>query len=94
MDNFITELWQTLEDRKANPTEGSYTTELLQMGEDTIVQKVGEEAVEVIIAAKGQGDQRIIEESADLVYHLLVMLLHKGLSWDDVQAELAKRHKK
>ncbi len=69
----------------------SYTARLLAAGEDEIVKKVGEEAVEVILAAKGQGDARLIEESADLVYHLLVLLLSRGLSWADVEAELDRR---
>ena len=86
-------LWQTLEERKANPRSDSYTSALLSAGEDEIVKKVGEEAVEVILAAKSQGGQRLVEESADLVYHLLVLLLARDLSWDDVLDELARRHK-
>lgn len=94
MTNFIDTLFATIKDRKNNPKPDSYTNSLFADGEDKIVQKVGEEAVEVIIAAKGQGSQRIIEESADLIYHMLVLLAYKGVSWDDIQAELEKRHKK
>lgn len=90
---FIATLWQTLEDRKANPRRNSYTSSLLSAGEDEIVKKVGEEAVEVILATKSQGGQRLVEECADLVYHLLVLLMARGLSWDDVLDELAHRHK-
>ncbi len=54
---------------------------------------MGEEAVEVIIAAKGQGNQRLIEETADLTYHLLVLLAEKGLTWNNICDELEKRHK-
>lgn len=93
MSDFIEQLFTLIQDRKENPKTDSYTTSLFVDGEDKIVQKVGEEAVEVIIAAKGQGNQRIIEESADLIYHLLVMLTEKGLTWDDVCQELEKRHK-
>jgi phosphoribosyl-ATP pyrophosphohydrolase len=93
MSNFIDELWGILQERKVNPKPGSYTAELLSLGEDEIVKKIGEEAVEVILAVKGQGDERVVEETADLVYHILVMLLSRGLTWDDVQAELAQRHK-
>ena len=93
MSNFIDELWRILQERKANPQPGSYTAELLSLGEDEIVKKIGEEAVEVILAVKGQGDERVVEETADLVYHILVMLLSRGLTWDDIQAELAQRHK-
>lgn len=80
-----------LRERMASAPEQSYTARLLSLGEDEIVKKVGEEAVEVILAAKGQGDGRLIEESADLIYHLLVLLLARGLSWADVEAELARR---
>ena len=54
--------------------------------------KIGEEAVEVILAAKSQGDQRVVEETADLVYHLLVLLVSRDLSWDDIRGELESRH--
>lgn len=93
MTNFINTLFGIIQDRKNSPKPGSYTNSLFDQGEDQIVQKVGEEAIEVIIAAKGQGNQRLVEESADLIYHLLVLLAAKGLSWDDVCQELEKRHK-
>lgn len=92
MSNFIDELWQILQERQAQPQPGSYTADLLAQGEDEIVKKIGEEAVEVILAVKGQGDERVISETADLIYHILVLLLARGLSWQDVQNELAKRH--
>lgn len=92
MNNTIDILWATLTARRDNPQPGSYTAQLLAAGEDEIVKKVGEEAVEVILAAKGQGSQRLVEESADLVYHLLVLLLSHNLTWEDVLAELARRH--
>ncbi len=87
-------LMATLQDRKANPSSNSYTTSLLEAGEDEIVKKIGEEAVEVIIAAKGQGDERVIEETADLFYHTLVLLVSRGLTLDDIRAELTRRHQK
>jgi phosphoribosyl-ATP pyrophosphohydrolase len=89
----IHELQAILQARKASPSAESYTSRLLTAGEDEIVKKVGEEAVEVILAAKGQGDERLIEETADLVYHTLVLLVSRDLSWDDVEAELARRRK-
>jgi len=92
MSNFIDTLFAIIQDRKTNPQPGSYTNSLLTAGEDEMVQKIGEEAIEVIIAVKGQGDGRVIEESADLVYHLLVLLASRGLTWDDVEAELERRH--
>lgn len=92
MNDFIDTLFATIQDRKAHPKAGSYTNSLFTAGEDEIVKKVGEEAVEIILAVKGQGNERVVEETADLVYHLLVMLAHCGLTWADVQAELARRH--
>ncbi len=91
MNNDLNELFLTLQDRKLNPRPGSYTNELLLTGEDEIVKKIGEEAIEVILAAKGQGDQRLIEESADLIYHLLVLLVSRDLTWDNILVELAAR---
>ena len=91
--NFIDILFTVIEDRKANPRPDSYTTTLFETGEDEIVKKVGEEAIEVILAVKGQGNERVVEETADLIYHLLVMLAYRDLTWGDVQAELVRRHK-
>ncbi len=93
MNDVIQDLFTTLQDRKNNPTPDSYTAQLLTQGEDEIVKKIGEEAVEVILAAKGQGDQRVVEETADLVYHLLVLLVSRGQTWDDILAELSLRRK-
>ena len=87
----IERLFAVILDRKANPKEGSYTTRLLASGEDEILKKIGEESIEVIIAAKSQGDERLISELADLTYHGLVLLAQRGLSPDDVAAELEKR---
>jgi phosphoribosyl-ATP pyrophosphohydrolase len=85
-------LFDIIEERKANPQPGSYTRALLEKGEDAILQKVGEEAVEVILAAKGQGDARVIEEVSDLFFHTLVLLASRGLKLAEVQAELERRH--
>lgn len=88
----LQELHALILDRRMNPKPGSYTCELFASGEDEILKKIGEEAVEVILAAKGQGNVRLIEETADLCYHLLVLLVERGLSLTDVEAELARRH--
>ena len=88
----LNKLFEIIEERKVNPTEKSYTASLFAEGEDRILQKIGEEATEVIIASKGQGDQRIIEEISDLFYHTLVLLSEKGLKLSDVEDELRKRH--
>lgn len=93
MTDILTELQTVLQERKANPTAVSYTAQLFAAGEDEIVKKIGEEAIEVILAARGQGDQRVIEETADLIYHTLALLVSRDLTWADVTAELAKRRK-
>jgi len=87
----IRELEATLRARAGRPPAESYTARLLAAGEDEIVKKVGEEAIEVVLAAKGQGDERLVSETADLVYHLLVLLQSRGLDWAAVEAELARR---
>ncbi len=89
----LQELFETIQSRKGASPESSYTSRLFAAGEDEIVKKVGEEAVEVILAAKGQGNERLVEETADLTYHLLVLLAYKGLTLEDVEAELKKRRK-
>ena len=89
----IDELFAIICDRRDHPTPGSYTVRLLEQGEDEIVKKVGEEVIEIILAAKGQGDQRLIEEISDLTYHVLVLLAARGLSPADIAAELELRHK-
>lgn len=94
MTDFIDTLFAIIQERQTNPRPGSYTNSLFAAGEDEIVKKVGEEAVEIILAVKGQGQARVVAETADLIYHLLVLLAAQGLTWDDVRAELAKRHKK
>ncbi len=88
----LNQLFEIIEDRKQNPVPGSYTNQLLTRGQDAILKKVGEEAMEVILAAKGQGDQRLIEEVADLFYHTLVLLASQGLSLSDIENELSNRH--
>jgi phosphoribosyl-ATP pyrophosphohydrolase len=86
-------LFDVIEDRRQNPTEKSYTSSLFAEGLPKIAQKVGEEGTEVVVAALAQDDQRLIEEIADLTYHTLVLLAARGLTPDDVIAELEKRHK-
>jgi phosphoribosyl-ATP pyrophosphohydrolase len=88
----LNELFEIILDRKAHPQPNSYTNKLLDGSEDTVLQKVGEETVEVILAAKGQGDQRLVEEVSDLFYHMLVLLVRHGLTLADVEDELRRRH--
>jgi len=88
----LDELLSVLEARKREAPEDSYTARLLAAGEDEILKKVGEETMEVILAAKGQGDRRLVEEVADLFYHTLVLLVARDLSLEDVEQELERRH--
>lgn len=88
----LKKLFKIIEDRKINPAENSYTNTLLDAGYPRIAQKVGEEAVEVIIAAGSQGKTRLIEEASDLIYHLFVLLANQDISLAEIEAELEKRH--
>lgn len=87
----IDALERVIADRKANPKEGSYTCRLFAAGEPEILKKIGEEAVEVIVAAQNEGNERLVSELADLAYHTLVLLAARDLTWADVEAELARR---
>lgn len=85
-------LFDLIEDRKQNPSEKSYTASLFRHGLPRIAQKVGEEGIEVVVAALAQDDQRLIEEVADLAYHTLVLLSARGIHPSQILAELEKRH--
>ena len=87
----LRELVEVAEDRKANPQPGSYTNYLFDKGEDKILKKVGEEAAEVVIAGKNRSVDEITYETADLMYHLSVMLVDNGMTWENVFSELEKR---
>jgi phosphoribosyl-ATP pyrophosphohydrolase len=87
----LDELYAVIENRRDNPKEGSYTNYLLAKGIDKICKKVGEEATEVIIAAKNGSVTEITYEAGDLLYHLLVLLVAQGVSLDDIYTELKKR---
>ncbi len=87
-------LFEIVRDRLEHPQPGSYTTELFQDGLPRIAQKVGEESAEVIVAALAQEDRRVIEEVADLTYHVLVLLAARGLSPQQVGEELERRHRR
>ena len=85
-------LYATVENRRDNPKEGSYTCYLLDKGLDKILKKVGEECSETIIAAKNGDNSETVYEIADLAYHVMVLMTEAGISLDDVRAELASRH--
>jgi len=89
----LEQLYQTLENRKTANPASSYTARLFEAGEDKKKKKIGEESIEVILAAKSQGDLRIIEETADLTYHLMVLLVSRGISLNQIEEELKKRQK-
>ncbi|MGQ9644193.1 MAG: bifunctional phosphoribosyl-AMP cyclohydrolase/phosphoribosyl-ATP diphosphatase HisIE [Ignavibacterium sp.] len=91
--NFLLKLTELVNQRKKDLPENSYTTKLFKEGSDRIIQKVGEEATEVIIAAKNKSRKEIIYESADLLYHLIVMLADNELTLTDVVKELESRQK-
>ncbi|MCC6456480.1 MAG: phosphoribosyl-ATP diphosphatase [Caldilineaceae bacterium] len=93
MDNITQQVFDVIEGRKHNAPEGSYTAKLFAAGEVEVLKKIGEEAVEVVVAASKQTDDRIVYEMADLVYHSLVLLSMHNLSWRDVEEELARRIK-
>ena len=90
---FLEYLQDFIDQRKQEMPEGSYTTSLFQKGTRKIAQKVGEEAVETIIGAMADDDENFIYEGADLLYHLIVLLTHKGYRIEDLARELKKRHK-
>jgi phosphoribosyl-ATP pyrophosphohydrolase/phosphoribosyl-AMP cyclohydrolase len=84
-------LSRTIAERKAHPPEGSYTAKLFAGGVDRIGKKIGEEATEVVIAAKNDDLGELVWETSDLLYHTLVLLAERGVSLDDIGTELARR---
>ena len=92
MNDMLNRLELIIQDRKNNPKPDSYTSGLFDTGVNRIAQKVGEEAVEVVVAALGQGREEQIGETADLFFHTLVLLSALDLSLDDICAELERRH--
>ena len=89
----LDELYELIQSRERERPAGSYTTYLFEEGLDKILKKVGEESAETIIAAKNDDDARLTAESADLVYHLLVLLVARGISLSDIAQELGSRRK-
>jgi len=84
-------LMSVLRDRYEKRPEGSYSAYLFNEGRDKILKKVGEEATEVVIAAKGDSRERLVSELADLVYHVSALMVNEGVEWGDVFEELARR---
>ena len=92
MADMLYMLEEFIHERKANPKEGSYTNSLFDTGVNRMAQKVGEEGIEVVVAALGQGRKEQIGELSDLFYHTLVLMTHLGITLDDVSEELRNRH--
>jgi phosphoribosyl-ATP pyrophosphohydrolase len=90
----LNQLYEIITDRIRTKKEGSYTVKLLERGKPYVAQKVGEEASEVIVAALAETKERFISEVADLLYHLLVLMVLEGVSLEDVYEELRRRMKK
>ena len=89
--DILRELYSVIQDRKEHPVEGSYTNYLFDKGTDKISKKLGEEAVEVVIAASQRDRKATIQEIADLEYHLLVLMADQGITIDDIETELRSR---
>ncbi len=85
------DVYQVIQDRKEHPKEGSYTNYLFDKGIDKILKKVGEECTEIVIAAKNPDKEEIKYEIADFLYHVMVLMAEKGVSWEDITRELARR---
>lgn len=84
-------VYATIVDRREHPKEGSYTNYLFDKGLDKILKKVGEEATEIVIAAKNKNPEEVKYELADFLYHAMVLMVEKGVSWEDIIKELADR---
>lgn len=92
--DFLNELISLIKKRKKDLPDNSYTTSLFKSGANRIIQKVGEEAIETVIAAKNRDRNEIINETSDLIYHLFVMLAEQEIDFEEVVKNLEKRHKK
>ena len=86
--------YETAVDRKNNPEEGSYTPYLFNKGLEKILKKVGEESTEVIIASLNGSKEELVGEINDLIYHVLVLMVEKGITLEDVEAEMVRRSQK
>ena len=89
----LSQLFETIQARRASMPEGSYTAHLLALGEGEILKKIKEESLELIAAAEEEGDRRTVEELADLLYHCLVLLAARDLSLEELEIELRRRRK-
>jgi phosphoribosyl-ATP pyrophosphohydrolase/phosphoribosyl-AMP cyclohydrolase len=93
LEGILQELYSVIEQRKEKRPDGSYTAYLFNSGLDKILKKVGEEATETIVAAKNSDSQRLVSETGDLLYHLLVLLVERGVTLDEIFRDLKERRK-
>lgn len=94
MSDCIREVYETIVDRRDNPSENSYTRYLFEQGVDKILKKVGEECSEVIIAAKNGKNEDTANELCDLLYHAMVLMVEQGITLEQIEAILTERHGK
>ncbi len=94
MTDVIKGLYEVVQDRKANPQEGSYTCYLFDKGIDKILKKCGEECTEMVIAAKNNDNEELSNEICDLIYHMLVMMAERGVTVEEVEKILEERRLK
>ena len=92
MDDMLEQLETIIADRRRNPVPGSYTNRLFEAGREKITQKVGEEAVEVVVAALRENRDEQLDELADMFYHTLVLMVELDISLDDLKRRLRERH--
>ena len=84
-------VYQTIIDRKNNPKEGSYTNYLFEQGQDKILKKIGEEATGIVIASKSPNPEELKTEMADFLYHAMVLMVEKGITWEDITNQLLQK---
>ena len=89
--NSFEQMEAVIAQRRAEPQEGSYTCYLFEKGIDKILKKLGEEATEIVIAAKNPNPNEVKYEISDFLYHMMVMMVDKGITWDEVLEELSQR---
>ena len=87
----LEDVYSTILDRKEHPKEGSYTNYLFDKGIDKILKKLGEEATEIVIAAKNPEPEEIKYEISDFLYHMMVLMAEKGVTWEQITQELSHR---
>lgn len=91
MEKVLKSLFETIENRKQSPPQGSYTNYLLTKGADKILKKIGEECTEVVIAAKNDNKEEIVKEMVDVLYHCFVLLVAKNISLEEIEKEVRER---